>query len=66
VLAFKRCAPEGELLIALNTVHQPRKFPLPRSGKVLLSTHLDREGAAVSGALLLRPDEGVILELATI
>lgn len=63
VLAFKRCSPEGELLIALNTAHQPRKFPLPRSGNVMLSTHLDREGAPVSGALLLRPDEGVIINV---
>jgi alpha-glucosidase len=63
VLAFKRSAPEGELLIALNTVHEPRKFHVPQSGRVLLSTRLDQEGATVSGALLLRPDEGVIVKL---
>lgn len=58
VLVFKHCAPEGELLIALNTLHEPRKFPLPRSGKVMLSAYLDREGG-----LLLRPDGGVIIKL---
>lgn len=65
VLAFKRSASGGELLIALNTVHQPRRFGLPTAGKVLLSTHLDldQKGAHVSGALLLRADEGVIIRL---
>jgi alpha-glucosidase len=63
VLAFKRSASDGELLIALNTVHQPRRFGLPTAGKVLLSTHLDQKGAHVSGALLLRADEGVIIRL---
>jgi len=63
VLAFKRTGSERELLILLNTVHQPRKFTLPGPGKLLLSTCLDREGTSVSGALLLRPDEGVIIKL---
>jgi alpha-glucosidase len=63
VLAFKRSAPDGELLIALNTVHQPRRFALPSAGKILLSTYLDQDGTSVSGALLLRPDEGAIVKL---
>ena len=50
-------------MIALNTVHQPRRFGLPRSGKVLLSTYLDQDGTPVSGSLLLRADEGVIAKL---
>jgi alpha-glucosidase len=63
VLVFKRCAPEGELLIALNTVHQPRRFAFAASGKLLLSTYLDQDGMPVSDALLLRADEGVIIRL---
>jgi len=63
VLAFKRSGSGGELMIALNTVHQPRRFGLPRSGKVLLSTYLDQDGTPVSGSLLLRADEGVIAKL---
>jgi alpha-glucosidase len=63
VLAFKRSASGSQLIIALNTVHQPRKFALPGSGNVLLSTCLDRDATPVSGALLLRPDEGVIVKL---
>jgi len=63
VLVFKHCAPEGELLIALNTAHQPRKFDLPCGGEVLLSTRLDQKRILVSDALLLRPDGGVIIKL---
>jgi hypothetical protein len=32
-------------------------------GKVLLSTHLDREEAVLLDSLYLRPDEGVIISL---
>jgi alpha-glucosidase len=63
VVAFKRTGSESELLILLNTVHQPRRFTLPSPGKLLLSTCLDRDGAALSGPMLLRPDEGVIIKL---
>ena len=63
VLAFKRTASNEELLIALNTAHEPRKFSLPKGGKLLLSTYLDQEGKHVSGALLLRADEGLIIRL---
>jgi alpha-glucosidase len=63
VLAFKRSGSGSELMIALNTVHQPRRFALPRQGKVLLSTYLDLDGTPVSGSLLLRADEGVIVKL---
>jgi alpha-glucosidase len=63
VLTFKRTASNEELLIALNTAHEPRKFSLPKGGKVLLSTYLDKEGKHVSGALLLRADEGLVIRL---
>lgn len=33
------------------------------NGKVLVSTHLDREGERVDGTLELRGDEGVVAEL---
>jgi hypothetical protein len=39
-------------------------MPLPARGRGILSTHLDdAEKEPVSRELLLRPDEGVILEL---
>ena len=65
VCAFKRARGRDEMVIALNTVHQPRKFEWKGEGKLLLSTYLDREGTKVGKSLLLRPDEGVIIKLAT-
>jgi len=63
VLAFKRTAAADEILIALNTKHEPRRFDVQREGTLLLSTYLDREGARTSNAILLRPDEGMIIKL---
>ena len=65
VFAFKRARAGEEILIALNTVNEPRKFGWSGEGKLLLSSYLDREGGRVSGPLLLRPDEGVIVKLST-
>jgi alpha-glucosidase len=51
-------------LIALNFSSTPRTIHLPTkiSGRVLLSTHMDREGEMVHGKTLeLRPDEGCLV-----
>jgi hypothetical protein len=54
----------AELLIALNTVHQPRKLDWTGEATLLLSTYLDGEGAPRKAPIQLRPDEGVVLKLA--
>ena len=60
VLAYLR----GErFFIALNLGREARRVRLPRAGKVVLSTHLDRS-EDVSGTLELRADEGAIVRLA--
>jgi alpha-glucosidase len=69
VLAYVRRHPDGEggFLVALNLGSAPQTPALPDAvsrGVVALSTHLDREGERVAGALALRPDEGVIVRLA--
>ena len=33
------------------------------SGRIALSTHLDREGEEASGRVKLRPNEGVVIRL---
>jgi hypothetical protein len=53
-----------EIVIALNTKHEPRRFAIQGEGTLLLSTYLDREETRTSSSLLLRPDEGVIIKLA--
>lgn len=61
ILMYKRVAGDREILVALNTVHQPRKCHWQGAGTLLLSTWLDREECEVEGPMLLRPDEGVII-----
>jgi alpha-glucosidase len=68
VLAYVREA-EGDgrrMLVALNFSAEPRTLDfsaLARVGRVLLSTELDREGSEELLALMLRPNEGVLLAL---
>ena len=67
VIAFERHHVGGRrLLVALNLGHVSRRLGLPAGvagSRLLLSTHLDREGEDVRVTLDLRPAEGVILEL---
>src|SRR4051794_17390999 len=57
VFVFERHHQDTRLLIALNfaKVPQSAKLPVDGEGRVLLSTHLDREGEALRGTLILRP-----------
>jgi alpha-glucosidase len=58
VIAYRR----EDLLVALNLGREPRR--LAASGRVLLSTHMDRQGERLAKALELRANEGAIVELA--
>ena len=63
VFAYERCHAGERLLVALNFGGEEARVPLPGNGRVLLSTHLDSEERQVAGELVLRPAEGVILQL---
>jgi alpha-glucosidase len=53
------------MLVALNTTAEPRKWHWQGRGGLLMSTHLDRSGDPLPDAtILLRGNEGVIIELA--
>jgi alpha-glucosidase len=70
ILAYARRGDPGEsdFLVALNLAPRPDALQVPaplRGGRVVLSTHLDRAGEPVPGAVRLRPDEGVIIRLST-
>jgi alpha-glucosidase len=57
---------EGErFLAALNLGRKRATFALdlPYHGQIAISTHLDREGERVAGAVKLRADEGVLVRL---
>jgi alpha-glucosidase len=71
VLAYRRTGPGGERwLVALNLGPRPARLAVPGpapAGRVAVSTHPDRDGAAAGeagGQLELRGDEGVVVELA--
>jgi len=65
LLAYIRAAGNQRLLIALNLGSQEQTLDLGAlRGQVVLSTHLDRESDPATGALTLRADEGLIVELA--
>lgn len=49
-------------LVALNLTDKEKALDLPKGGRVVLSTHLDRE-EEVGDRLHLRPDEGVVVRL---
>lgn len=65
-MTYTRKAGERRLLIVLNFGVQSRRFnlvdPKPRT-TLLLSTYLDGEGQELGDGVLLRGNEGVILEL---
>jgi hypothetical protein len=66
LLAYIRRSPAEALLIALNLGTSPMSLQLPSlgTGRVVLSTYLDRDGASLVSDLALRADEGVIVALA--
>jgi alpha-glucosidase len=64
ILAFKRVLGPSALLVALNLSAEPRKWQWGGCGRPLVSTHLDRQTEALQdGSILLRGNEGVIVEL---
>lgn len=65
VYAYLRQAGDERKLVVLNFAGEAANVPLPLSGKgrVLLSTHLDREGEIDLAQVPLRPFEGVVVAL---
>ena len=63
VLSYTRTGEGGPCTVALNLGPRPARVTdlgVP-GGRVLLTTHLDREGEATDGPVAVRPDEGVIV-----
>jgi alpha-glucosidase len=62
VVAFRRRTNHGRaILVALNLGQEQQNFPLTTSGRVLLSTHLDRFDEPSADTIRLRPDEAVLI-----
>jgi len=65
VLMFERRHDQSLYMIALNMSATEITVSLPNSGRVALSTHLDRETESFVRLVALRADEGVVLALNT-
>jgi len=65
ILAYKRTRAREQILVALNTVHEPRRFDFQGRGSLMLSSYLDGDQVSVAESMLLRPDEAVIIKLET-
>jgi alpha-glucosidase len=66
VFVYRRDAGDQHLLVALNFGAEPTTVDLGGivdGGRLLLSTHLDRDQQEVGGQLELRGDEGVVIAL---
>jgi len=61
ILRYERRQGDQRLVIALNLAHEGARVSLP-SGRLLLSTGLDRTGEDVGASVSLRADEGIIVQ----
>jgi alpha-glucosidase len=65
VVAYERAVPGRRVVVALNLRPEATTVRLGSiGGRVLVSTGLDREGEPITETLVLRGDEGLILEVA--
>jgi hypothetical protein len=64
VLAYERMAPGRRFIVALELAGEPAGIDLEgETGRIVLSTELDRVDEPVRGTIALRRDEGVIIEV---
>ena len=63
VFAYLRHDGGARYIIALNLGAEEVSYRVNYPGRIVLSTYLDRESEAVQDHVLLREDEGVIIEV---
>jgi alpha-glucosidase len=61
ILRYERRQGDQRLVIALNLAHERARVSLP-SGRLLLSTDLDRAGEDVGASASLSADEGIVIQ----
>jgi hypothetical protein len=61
ILAYERRHDGERIFVALNFGDVAAHVPLPENGRLLLSTQGDRTDENITGAIRLRPDEGVMI-----
>ena len=60
--AFRRIGPSGRLNVVLNLTDEPRLVADAGTGRVLIGTHRDHEGARVERVAELRANEAIVVE----
>jgi glycosidase len=62
---YKRRSEDKTVLVALNFAAEEQRIAVPAlgDGRIVISTHLDRDEAVSLVDLMLRGDEGVVIEL---
>jgi alpha-glucosidase len=66
ILAYRRLHGDSRCLVVLNFANERTSFQLtaiPQQGTIALSSYMDRDGENVAGAIALRPNEGIVVEL---
>lgn len=63
VLSYQRVLGRSRIIVGLNITPEPRKWEWQGRGKLLLSTKLDRSAQTIEGPMLLRANEGLLVEL---
>jgi len=62
VVAFERNSPGfSPVAVVINTATEPLTLGLPLEGRIILASHVDREGTVVTGRLQLAPLEAAVV-----
>jgi alpha-glucosidase len=62
ILSYRRSLGKAAISVGLNTTGEPRRWDLGEGGERLISTYLDRPRESVEGSILLRVNEGILVE----
>jgi alpha-glucosidase len=64
IVTYERVLKESRIVVAFNTVDQPRLWEWSGKGTLLISSYLDRDEMPLNTSILLRKSEGVIIRRA--
>jgi alpha-glucosidase len=62
ILSYERFLGDTRISVGLNTTGEPRRWHRDERGERLISTHLDRDREIVKGPILLRANEGIVVQ----
>jgi alpha-glucosidase len=63
LFVYQRHAGGERFTVVLNLTHEARRIRLDGQGTIVMSTYLDQRDSSPLDSVILRPDEGVIVEM---